>query len=447
MKKLLIALPFVAGAAAIAGTSQYAGNQTKSEYHQLLAQLNDLSPLVFVNEQYEAGIVTSSAVTKVMSSRTADAELLFRLQHDIKHAPVRMGDQGVSLGTVNINTRLHDEISESSEFAALFADNNVFTLNTDVKYTGEINNQLRVNALEVSEEGETFTWSGMSFNGVTKDGATVGNGSMGSVKFIDENTGGMMSFADSQIDLDIQHHGDNIYTGSGDMKFDNVSFLSPELPVPVTLTSFEVNSSTEIQDAAMSGGSRISLNGIESDLPVNNASLDIQVEGLMIEGLRQYNKVMAALNDEPENLLGDSELGAGIANALRDMFAPGSALTYAVALENSDGDVNADLRLALKDESEEGMGADALNNVVTGRDLLNILTLDGMLDADTEALAQTPLMMMLGGAGEFISVTDESITSRISLNGTTLLVNGVELPLDLMSGGMLDIPFSDLFQM
>ena len=56
-------------------------------------------------------------------------------------------------------------------------------------------------------------------------------------------------------------------------------------------------------------------------------------------------------------------------------------------------------------------------------------------------------MMMLGEAGEFLTVSDESITSNVELKGATLIVNGVELPLDIMLGGMLDVPFSALFQM
>ena len=94
--------------------------------------------------------------------------------------------------------------------------------------------------------------------------------------------------------------------------------------------------------------------------------------------------------------------------------------------------------------SADGMSADALDNILTGRDLLNVLAVNGQLDADTAAIEQTPVMMMLGAAGEFLTVSDQSITSSVELKGTTLVVNGVELPLDAMSGGMLDIPFSDL---
>lgn len=445
MKKLFIALPFVAGAAAVAGTSHYAGSQTESEYHKLLTRINDQSPFVLVNEEYESGFTSSYAVTKVMASKKPDAEVVLRLQHDIQHAPVRMGDDGVSVASVSINTRLHGEQPESLDFSTLFAEENPFELNTDISYAGKMSNQLLISALEVSEDGKAFSWSGLNFSGVTKEGLTVGDGTMGFMSFSDENTSGVMSIADSQINLDVQHHGDHIYTGTGDFQFDNVSIQSPEFPVPVKVDSIVVNGSTQKQNLSLSGGTLFSFKGIESDLPINNASLDVQMEGMLIEGMRQYNSVMSTFNADPERLLDDSDFSADMINAFREMFAPGTAVTYALALDNSDGNVKADIRLAMKDASAEGMSADALKNVVTGRDLLNILTLDGTLNADTAALAQTPVMMMLDGAGEFITVTDESITSKVSLDGTTLTVNGVELPLDLMSGGMLDVPVSDFF--
>jgi len=69
MKKTLFALPIVAGAAAaaVAGTSQIAGNLTQDEYQKLLVKLNEMTPFVFENEEYESGLGTSRAVTKVHS--------------------------------------------------------------------------------------------------------------------------------------------------------------------------------------------------------------------------------------------------------------------------------------------------------------------------------------------------------------------------------------------
>ncbi|MFK7996700.1 MAG: DUF945 family protein [Granulosicoccus sp.] len=447
MKKLIIALPFVAGAAAIAGTSQYSGSQTESEYHELLAQLNRQLHLVFVNERYDSGMIKSSAVTKVMTSRSADAELLFRLQHDIEHAPLRMGTEGMNLGTVSINTQLLEDTSGSQEFAAWFANSTPFTIKTDVKYTGEIINQVRINALEISDEGVDLNWSGLQFDSKTQNGATVGEGSLGTWMFNDENSGGVINVESGQLNLDVQHHGDNIYTGDSTVTFDSVSVSSPDIPVPVALSRFELYSGTDMEGEVMNGNTRISLKGIDSPLPLQNASMDIEMEGLVVEGMRRYNDLVVAATSDPDSNMDDSVFLESIAGALADMVGPGSALRYAIDLGNAEGDVNADIRLGVKEASADGMSENALKNVVTGRDLLNVITLNGSLNADVAALAGTPVMMMLGGVGEFVTVTDESILSEVSLEGTTLNVNGVEMPLDILSGGMLDVPFSDLLQM
>ncbi|MFK8081185.1 MAG: DUF945 family protein [Granulosicoccus sp.] len=448
MKKLFFAVPVVVGAAAIAGTAQYASTETKSEYHQLVAQLNDLSPLVFVNEQYDAGLTNSYAVTKVLASRTADAEVLFRLQHDIRHAPVRMGDDGIDVANVSIDTRLHNDASLSPELAAAFGDAAPFLLKTHVSYSGEISNHLNVSAVKVAEEGGEFLWTGLNFEGITRDGTTVGKGSVGAVSFSDTHGGGMLNVEDSPFEIDVQYHGDGVFTGKGDMKLEKISLLNPDMPVPVSMQSIELSSNTDMKGDVLNSNTLLKVRGIESPLPLNNVSLDTQMNGIVLEGLRQYNKAtMAALKNDADALVDDPDLISDISSGLIAMFAPGSAMKYTLAMDNGEGDVNADIRLAVKDASADGMSADIMKSIATGRDLLNILTLEGSLDADTAALAQTPVMMMLGGAGEFITVTDESVKSQVSLDGTMLNVNGVELPLDTMFGFMLDVPFSDLASM
>ena len=447
MKKRIIALPLIAGvgAAAIAGTSQYAGTQTEGEYHRLLAQLNDLTPLVFINEEYASGVTTSAAVTKVLLSRTADAEVLFRLQHDIEHGTMRMGTEGVDVGAVTIHTRLHEQdVVQSSELLAKFVDDSPFSLKTDVKYTGEINNHLEVSALAISEEGVALNWSGLTFDASTIDGATLGKGSLGTLDFSDESSAGMASVQDSQFTMDVQFHGDQIYTGTSGFTFNDISIVSPAMPVPVSLASIEITGASDLQDDAVNGSSSVSLNGIKSPLPLNNASLEMQIDRFMIEGIRQYHKLVSSFGVDVESLSAQPDIGSALISAVGEMFVPGSAVKYAIAMDNSEGEVMADIRLAMKDGSAEGMSGEPQKNIVTGRDLINLLTLDGSLNADIAALAQTPLVAMLGGAGDFVTVTEESITSEVSLWGTTLVVNGVELPLDTLSGGMLDIPLNDL---
>lgn len=449
MKKLLIAVPLVAGvgAAAFAGTSQYAGTQTQNEYQQLLTQMNGALPFNFVNEKYDSGLGKSSAITKVMTSQAADAEVLFRLYHDIQHAAVRMDGGGVKIGQVSISTTLHGKDTLPPELLDVMTDAEPFALRTDISFSGDTQHQLNVSGIEMNEGGAEFSWSGISFDGATSKGATVGSGSMGAITVNDVASGGMLSVGSSPFTVDMQDAGDMLYTGKAGVAFNDVKVLSPELPIPVSFSSIGVDTDTNIKSDKLSTSTRILLAGIESPLPLNEASLDIVLDGLGVEGIREYQQLVNTLSADLEDAMADPAFLPKITSAFQSIVQPGSAMKYAVNLANDEGDAKADFRVGLKAESEEGMSSDALSKVVTGRDLLNILSVTGALDADTQALAQTPVMMMLGGIGDFVTVTDESITSEISLNGTTLVINGMELPLDVMSGGMLDIPLSDLTQL
>ena len=444
MKKLLIALPLVAGVA-VAGTSHYAGTQTENEYEQLLKQLNSILPFEFINETYESGLGSSTAITKVMSDGDADAELLFRLHHDIHHASVRMNDDGLKLGTVTIDTTLQDMDELPPDVLAALTDDKVFELKTDVRFDGQMTNALMVSGMELTDKGETVSWSGITMDAVTEGNSTTGSGSMGSINYSDASVGGTASVEDSQFAIDVQNQGDNIFTGSGDVTFNNISVMNPAtMGEPVTVESIVFDSSTDRDGDAINGLSSFNINGIAAPVPLKNASLDVEVDGILMEGLRQYNSLFEAIATGSQAVMVNEELRSKFIGAVRAMVEPGTGLKLALVLDNDEGDAGADMRIGVKEASADGMSADALDNILTGRDLLNVLAVNGELDADTAALEQTPIMMMLGAAGEFLSVSDESITSSVELKGTTLVVNGVELPLDTMAGGMLDVPFSDL---
>lgn len=447
MKILLLAVPLLAGAA-VAGTSHYAGSRTESEYQELLQQLNKLSPLTLVNDTYESGLGSSTAITRVMGGSGASAEVLFRLQHDIQHASLRMNDDGLRLGTVSIHTRLHDKDSFPEEVRAAFTEENIMSLMTDVGLDGEIKNSFTLSGFEVSDIGETISASGMTFDTVTQGEKTVGSGTFGSSSYNDKDSGVSISIEDSPFAIDVLAHGDNIFTGTGEVIFSNVNAMNPEtMPSSVNISSISIDAKADREGDVISSISSLDLTGIDAPIPLKNASLDIELQEILIEGLRQYTTLLQSINSDPEAFVADQDFTKKLAAAVRAMFKSGSALNYTVQLANDEGDVDANIRIGIKEADVEGFSEDALNNITNGRDLLNVLSVKGQLNADTAALAQTPVMMMLSEAGEFLTVTDESITSNVELMGTTLVVNGVELPLDIMLGGTLDVPFSALFQM
>lgn len=448
MKKLLIAAPLLvcaAGAAALAGTSQYVGSYTKTEYHRLLAILNEQTPLVFMNQVYTEGLTSSNAITKVMSSQRADAKVLFSLHHDIQHATFRLADDGVAVGTVSIDTTLLDKPPYATEFSSLFQDNTPFTLKTDFNANGEIRNQLDISAIEFSEEGKQLSWSGLVIDMVTKDSATKGDGAMGRISYADIQTGAKSTIESASMKIDLTDHGDNIFTGSFGLEASQLSLHGSGIPGPVSIASVTVRNDADIENDLMNTGTSLSINNIDSLAPVNNVSLSMRSNALVVEGLRQYNKVMKAVYGD---LQGEGSNGAlsQVTDAVRSMVEPGSAIDVELMLDNSDGDVHADLHVGLKDTSEPGVTADALDSVVTGRDLVNLLSLRGSVNADAAALSNTPVNMLLanGPAAEFFSITDESVSSDMRLDGTILRINDIDLPLGAMLMGMMEIPLAEL---
>ena len=107
MKSLIVALPLIAGAT-WAGTSYFAGAQSEAGYDQFLSQTNAANFLTFEKESFEQGLTTSKAVTVVKESSAPDAEVLFRLAHDINHSSVQLNDNSPSVGTATIRTTLVD---------------------------------------------------------------------------------------------------------------------------------------------------------------------------------------------------------------------------------------------------------------------------------------------------------------------------------------------------
>ena len=349
MKKLLIALPLVAGVA-VAGTSHYAGTQTENEYEQLLKQLNKLSPFVFVNETYESGLGSSTAITKVMTGSDVDAEVLFRLHHDIHHSSVRMNDDGLKLGTVTIDTTLQNKDELPADVQAALTDDTLVDLRTDVRFDGQMTNSLMVSGMEITEKGETVAWSGLTMDTVTQGSSTAGSGSMGSISYSDASVGGTVSIEDSQFAIDVQNQGGNIYTGSGDVSFNNISIMNPAtMPEPVTIESVIFDTSTDREDDSISGLSSFNINGIAAPVPLKNVSLNVEVDGILMEGLRQYNAIFQAIANGSQAVMADEELRAKFIGAVRAMVEPGSAMKLAVVLDNDEGDADADVRIGIKE--------------------------------------------------------------------------------------------------
>jgi len=442
MKKLLIALPFVAGAA-FAGTSHYSGSQTESEYHKLLVQLNENLPLKFENETYSSGLASSEAVTKVMAKDGAGNEVLFRLHHAIAHTPVRMDDGGVKFASVGIETTLHPDTQLPAELKSALTEDQIFVLRSNVKLGGITHSNLNISGFKTNEDGNDISWDGLNFEGTNDNGRIIGEGNIGKASVMSD----MMefTFAGGDINADLVDKGNSLFVGTGGLTLNNISVTNPMLPMPVKVAKVDIRSNSEIKGELINSSGTFAVKGIESLLPVNDAKIDVRMDGLSIEGMSAYNEAAKKYSTNMDALMGnDDEALFEILAAMRNVITTGSNMKYAVQLANDDGKVDADFTLGVKQANAPGMSADALDKIVTGRDLLNVIELNGMLDADMAALQQTPVPMMAAQFEEYLTITNDKITSKVTLEGTTIKINQFEMPLEAMLGDMLDTPLADL---
>lgn len=442
MNKLLLAFPFAActvGAVAFAATSQFSGEQTKAEYEQLLTQLNAMSLATFVNESYETGVGKSTAITRVQRSNVGDSGVKFFLHHEIDHSAVKKNDDGLHVGTVTIDTTLHQEDFEQKELLEMFKDSVPFRLITDIQHTGEMRNRFTVSGSAPDLAVEGFSWDGLELDVVTKDQTIVGGGKLGRLNITNPEDSSEISIADSPFDIDIVLHKAVGYTGDVNLAVNDLTMTSPQRP-QVSIKQLAMNTESIIDDNSLDTSLFIDVKGISSIMPISNASLNVSLDGLGVKGMSLLNDLI-----QPENAeLSDDQMQTEVLKSVKDMLQPGLLMKLDLLLNNRGGDVLTDLSIAIKEEGEEGMSADALDKIVSLRDVLNVMKLNGVLNADRSALDLTPVMIFIGAAGKYVTISDESVTSSVALEGSTLNINGVPLPLEQLIGS-LDQPFADVF--
>ena len=178
MKKLLIALPFVA-TASWAGTTLYTGNQTRAAYDDLIAQLDGLNGMQVSTESYTSGFAASRAVTAVRASDAPDSSVLFRLRHEISHSPIGLDDGGARVGAARIvTTLLDDDLSEETRAVIERFDGGVpFVLESDVGFDRRVSNVLAVSPLSLDADGVVLELGAIRYDAdIDPAGRIVGTG-------------------------------------------------------------------------------------------------------------------------------------------------------------------------------------------------------------------------------------------------------------------------------
>ena len=128
----------------------------------------------------------SSAITTVKTSDKDDAEIVFRLSHEIDHSPIGFNDGAARVSASNIlTTLLIDPDSDVGKtFSELFGDEEPVVLSSSVGFNGKTLNELRTAPINIAGDDGSFTINEslheFSFD---PDGKLIGSGELGELAF------------------------------------------------------------------------------------------------------------------------------------------------------------------------------------------------------------------------------------------------------------------------
>lgn len=450
MKKLLFAIPLIAGAS-WAGASIYSGAQTQDAYNRVLEQLNEMQPFTIVNDTYAAGFLNSTAVTKVMESAASDAKMLFRLQHEIDHAPVAIVDSNVRFAAASMETTLlqDDLLPEyAGEFVQGFVDAEPLQIHTHIGFDGNTQNQLLVSAYHHQKNGVEVNFGGLDYKADIQGDALTGTGEIGELRVVGNGT--VVTITPGSIKIDLKLLGQLVYAGFLGIEFDKLTISSDEgMLQDVILKSIAMNFESKLENDQLASRTRIQVGGIDSPLPLNTASLDLGVSNLSLPGLIQYVETVNQMSMSDSMSSAEPEMTQEMLSAFLPVIGPGTAVDYKIEFSNDGGSALLDYGISVIDESSPHYPAGGLSSIATLRDLLKVMQLEAHLNADVEAIDLTPLALLMQSpqAQELIVATGTSYAADITLNEMILDINGNPLSLEMMMGEMLDMPLADVLEM
>ncbi len=431
MKKVLLALPLVAGAS-WAGSTYYAGTQAQPAYEKLLANLNQAAGGAFILDMsdYQAGFTDSVAITNVKLMHT-DQPSLFQLKHHISHSPVGTDPEGARFSASSISTTLNmDTIAdiEIREALAKFDEGKPFTLFTDVGFNGDVTSSLMINALSMDYEDGNIAFEGGRYDAFSSNGKIDVSGYLGTLG-LDNGSGALFNIAQSSAEFDLLQVAEGVYTGEQQIKFPSISFNDPESSVSVRLQDIVFNSSTSLNVDKIDTESEISIAGIDAPIPLNSMVLDTKLKGVSMEGLANYmtawNEVMRMSAEDATHSIDDIE--QQMTTAYKALLTPGSRFTSEVTLTNDGGDVTGEVGVVfLGDGTQSG-----IDNMNTLADVLQAIAINLDLEADSAAIDLTPaaMFMMHPMAQQYIRVNGSKYNTNVLVADLMLTVNGDQQPL------------------
>lgn len=450
MKKLLLAIPLVAGGA-WAGSSYFAGSQSESVYEDLLTQLDVMGTFVFEKESFDKGLTHSTAITAIRESTSPDAPIVVRLIHEIDHAALRFDDTGAQIGTATIKTSVAEDTDhpQYTKFRQYFTSDELIEITSTAGITGAIDSVVRIGAFEYSPINDDLTISiepsNIELN--TKGARTTAEGAIGQLVVSDES-GLTMTWKPSTFTADATAQAAWIYDFDSLWVVDTVTLESPNLPALTTVKDVKIGAAAEPYGEISNNTGFFSFDSVSMQdsvpadtLPVTSGRLDIALNKLNIEAVKRYSQTTKHKPLDQQSAQ-SGILTAELVERFKGLITKDLELNYELALANNGGTADANYLLRfVGDESDTGY-----DTIVSAGDLLSALEMNINVKADKAALALTPALALLDSPqAQFVLVdAGDSVVAEATLKNMVGTLNDNEYFLDQMFGGMLSMPLEML---
>jgi len=448
MKKLLIALPLVAGAS-WAGTTYYSSAQALPEYQQLLAALNthvvQTLPVRFVEADYEAGFMESRATTNLVYSTLGETKVILQFDHAISHSPVVIDEHGARVGeSYIVTTAKLDNIDPEirDQVAQVFGGADPLTIYTSAGLSGDIRNNILISPIQFEDDDITISYTGANF---TIDMPTaqqyIGFGSLGSAEFRSVDQPQVVSISETQMTFDYRLLNDALYIGTSEFTLPSISATSP-LQDELHIQGVRMLSASEqATDETIDSHARFEIAAIDSaSVPFTHFRFDATANHANIEALTRLanfqKTVFETIYSGSPLTEEDIETIQSLENALSPYL---NALTAGLEMEldieagTDEGPIKASASVRFEEN---------VRDADTPRELLTPIVASATFTTSEAAISQIPpaAMMMQQFVGEFIVQEGENYSFDARLENLNAELNGEAVPLEAMLADELDQP-------
>jgi uncharacterized protein YdgA (DUF945 family) len=448
MKKLLLAVPVIAGVAGAswAGSTFYSGNESRAAYERVIADLNDTLGLAMVTTEYVPGFLSSEATTAVLLTDGMGSDALFHLHHVIEHSPLGTGENaGLSAARITTTVITEDIGNELvAEVLQGFGDQKPVVLQSRVGFDGTVDNEFTIAPFEFAyKRGSQVRSQAAVWNiAVDSEGSYVGSGQWGGA--VIETPTAIVNVSEMNDSFDYTRHSSGLYNGNYEQTYSEVRVTAPQMGLSAGIRDIAVSLLSDISDDKLSGNFAVAINDIDAPIALDSAQLKARFGGLGVDGFKQLNTVeseMLAADFDADPAAGEQYVRDYLI-ALGAWIEAGSYIGYDLSLGNAGGTADASIT-ATFDGDGSPSGHDLLTSAnATYADLVRAMKFEASLTAPDEALALTPAAMFLDPAmlAPWIVADGRGLTSNILVDDMIANINGDPMPLEMMLGDELYAP-------